>query len=158
MRRRRLVLSAAALLAARPAAAESAPFILTVDGRLPGGPRDFTLAALEALGMRSLRTITPWTREVQHFSGVPLLWLLDALGVTATSLRAEALNRYSTPRAREDATERHALLATRLDGQPLRVRERGPVWLVFPWSQRPDLDRPEVHERAVWQLRRLSLG
>lgn len=157
--RRRLVLSAAVSLTVRSAAAQPAgTVILTVDGRLPGGSRDFTLAALEGLGMQDLQTVTPWTRKVQHFSGVPLLRLLDALGSDATSLGAEALNRYSIPMTRKDAAERHALLATRLDGLPMRVRERGPLWLVFPWSQRPDLDRPEVHERAIWQLRRLSLG
>jgi hypothetical protein len=160
MRRRRLAI-ALPFLAARPLLAQSAdPVILTVEGGLPSGARDFTLAELEALGMRSLRTATPWTKGPQDFSGVPLLRLLQAVaGAGAMApMRAEALNRYATALDAEDATRRGALLATRRDGQPMRVRDRGPIWLVFPWSERPELDRPEVHERSIWQLRRLTLG
>jgi hypothetical protein len=161
MRRRRIARLAIALpfLASRPLLAQSAdPVILTVEGRLPGGPRDFTLAELEALGTRTLRTATPWTKGLQEFSGVPLLRLLQAVAGAAAPMRAEALNRYATALDAEDATRRDALLATRRDGHPMRVRDRGPLWLVFPWSERPELDRPEVHERSIWQLRRLTLG
>src|SRR4051794_12147650 len=92
MRRRRFVQSVAALLAAKPLAAQPIdPVILTVEGRLPNGPRDFTLQAFEALGVQGLRTVTPWTRGMQDFSGVPLLRLLDVLGSNAMTLRAEAL-------------------------------------------------------------------
>jgi hypothetical protein len=161
MRRRRIARLAVVLpfLATRPLLAQSAdPVILTVEGRVPGPPRDFTLAELESLGTEALRTTTPWTRGMQAFSGVPLLRLLQATGGGAVPMRAEALNRYAVALDAEDATLRAGLLATRWDGQPMRVRDRGPIWLVFPWSERPELDRPEVHERSIWQLRRLTLG
>jgi hypothetical protein len=142
----------------RQPAAAAAPAILTVDGDLPGGARDFTLAEFEALGIVPLRTTTPWSRGPQQFSGVPLATVLQAVGrADATALRAEALNRYSVGLSAADAFAHGALLATRLAGEPMRVRDRGPIWLVYPWSEHPELDRPELHERSIWQLRRLTL-
>lgn len=96
---------------------------------------------------------------MQSFSGVTLARLLRAAGADAPArLRAEALNRYGTELLPEDAAANGALLATRLDGTPMRVRDRGPLWLVFPWSQRPDLASPQVYERSIWQLRRIEIG
>jgi len=144
--------------AAHPTAAAS-DTILTLQGQVRHGRQDFSLAALEALGLEHLATVTPWTHEVQSFSGVTLARLLRAAGADARArLRAEALNRYGTELQPEDAAANGALLATRLDGTPMRVRDRGPLWLVFPWSQRPDLASPQVYERSIWQLRRIEIG
>lgn len=135
----------------------SEPVVLRVGGQIrrpPQGERDFSLAALEELGLQPLVTLTPWTRGEQSFSGVPLQRLLDAVECLGTTLDLTAINRYTTSMPAEDA-RLGAFLATRLDGQPMRVRDRGPIWLVYPWSQRPELDRSLYHERAIWQLRHI---
>jgi hypothetical protein len=139
-------------------AATAGPVVLSLEGQVTGGPRDFTLAALEAIGMETVITTTPWTRGPQEFSGVPLGRLLTTTGNQDTQLlQAEALNRYTVALPAGDAWDNGALLATRLGGEVMRVRDRGPIWLVFPWSSRPELDRSEMHERAIWQLRRIRL-
>jgi len=130
------------------AAATAADTIPTLQGQVRHGRQEFLLAALKALGPEYLATVTPWTHEVQPFPGVTV----------ARLLRAEALNRYGTELPPEDAATNGALLATRLDGAPMRVRDRGPLWLAFPWSQRPDLASPQVYERSIWQLRRVEIG
>lgn len=135
--------------------------VLSVSGlvapRAEGGEHHFTLAALEALGLTSLQTETPWTQGSQTFSGVPLEQLMRAVGARGEELVCTALNRYHTIVPRRDGTENGALLATRLLGQPMRVRELGPVWLVYPWSARPDLQNQTFHERAIWQLRHIEV-
>ncbi|EFH09338.1 molybdopterin-dependent oxidoreductase, partial [Teichococcus cervicalis] len=142
-------------------ATAAAPVVLRVGGRIerpPQGEAAFTLAALEALGMRRLRTTTPWTQGAQEFSGVPLALLMRAVRPLGQRLWAEAINRYRAELPLADAWERDAFLATRRDGEPMRIRDRGPVWLVYPWTQRPELDIPLYHERAVWQLRRIEVS
>lgn len=158
MRRRPLALAClAALLPGAARSQESAPVVLSVGGAVRT-PLELTMEALEALGTERVRTVTAWTQGPQNFSGVPLARVVRAAGGEgATSLRAEALNRYAVSVPMEDAWENGAVLATRLDSRPMRVRDRGPVWLIYPWSERPALDRPEVNERAIWQLRRLEL-
>ena len=150
------LLGAGKLRAQDALAADKRP-ILTVTGNIRGdGPRDFTLATLEALGVESLTTLTPWTAGLQHFSGVPLGRLLSAVGVRSPNLRMIALNDYQITIPTQDATEHQPILATRLDGQVMRVREKGPIWLIYPWSQRPNLDNPAFYERGIWQLRRIE--
>ncbi|WBV42464.1 molybdopterin-dependent oxidoreductase [Pseudoroseomonas cervicalis] len=144
-----------------PAVAEpAAPEVLRVGGRIdlpPQGEASYTLAALEALGMRRLRTTTPWTQGAQEFSGVPLAEVMRAVRPRGQRLWAEGINRYRAELPLSDAWEQGAFLATRRDGAPMRIRDRGPVWLVYPWSERPELDIPAYHERAVWQLRRIEV-
>jgi hypothetical protein len=120
-------------------------------------PRRLTRSAVEALGLRELVTITPWTQGPQRFSGVPLGGLLDHVAATGASLRATALNDYAVSIARAGAVAADAFVATRLDGQPLSVRERGPFWIVFPWSERRDLDTAIVRQWAIWQVARIEV-
>ncbi|WP_160000478.1 molybdopterin-dependent oxidoreductase [Roseomonas sp. 18066] len=154
---------------ARPAAERAVPVmhgpadtdavVLRIAGlirRPPQGEREFTLAQLEALGLTSYRTVTPWDRGLRNFSGVPLARLLEAVECLGSFLDAEAINRYTTSIPVADA-QLGAFIATRLEGQPMRVRDRGPLWLLYPWSDRPELDRSLYHERAIWQLRHIAV-
>lgn len=138
--------------------------ILRVTGRIGEARRaegvGFTLAALEALGVEEMVTETPWTRGPQRFSGVPVTRLLAAVEAEggATTLRARALDDYMVSLPVSDARDNGLFLAMREGGTPLRVRDRGPLWLVYPWTRRPDLRVPEFTSRAVWQLRRLDVA
>lgn len=161
LRRNLLLIATTAALGAPALADVRGRIVLSVTGRNPegvAGYRDFDLPALEALGRETLVTRTTWTGAAeQHFAGVKLARVIGALGFVGSSMRASALNDYAVDVPMADATERGAFLATRLDGAVLRVRDRGPVWLIYPWSQRPELDVALFRERAIWQLRRLDL-
>ncbi len=168
MRRRDIAFLAllAAPLAARPrrGLGQGAPprEILAVTGRvapahLLQGAR-FDLPGLEALGVETLETRTPWTgNETRRFQGVPLARLLAAVGAEGARLRAIALNDYAITADIAELVAAGGFLATRQDGQPLRIRDRGPIWLIFPWSSRPDLDTPTLRERSIWQIRRIEV-
>ncbi|WP_439596141.1 molybdopterin-dependent oxidoreductase [Falsiroseomonas sp.] len=168
MRRRRLaILPLVGALAgfaaqAQPGGGAASPaqgrIILRVSGRIAGGTRDFDLAGLEALGLQDLHTETRWTgSEVRRFSGVPLARLLQAVSAQGETLRAQALNDYAVTLPRQDADRNGALLATRQDGAPLRIRDRGPIWLIYPWTDRPELDLPIYRDRAIWQVRSIDV-
>ncbi|WP_237213407.1 molybdopterin-dependent oxidoreductase [Falsiroseomonas oryziterrae] len=159
MQRRSLLAATAAglsLPAPRPAAADER-IVLSVTGAVARAA-EFTLAGLEALGQVELRTRTAWTGPaLRHFAGVPLARLLDQVGARGTVLHAVALNDYAISAPIPELLRHEAFLAMREDGAPMRIRDRGPVWLIFPWSQRPELDVPTVRERAIWQLRRIEI-
>lgn len=164
---RRLLLAGLSSLPAAPALAQgAAPApsrpVLTVSGRIApaggAGPVHFTLAEFEALGMAGLVTETAWTQGPQSFAGVPLRALLQAVGAQAPRLRLVALNDYAVEVPAEDGERHGALLATRLAGQPMPVREKGPIWLIYPWSARPELRTMDFNKRSIWQLRRIEVG
>lgn len=148
----------AALLAPAAATAGDEPELEVTGAIAPPAPRMLRRSAVEAIGARELVTRTPWTTGMQVFGGVPLAALLEALGTTGSSIRAVALNDYAATIPVSDAHENGAFLATRLAGQPLPVRLRGPFWLVYPWSQRPELEAAVFRQRAIWQLHRIEIG
>ena len=135
--------------------------ILTVSGQIQEanneGRAEFDRAMLEQIGLEEFNTWTPWTEGEQQFVGVPFARLLDTVGADGSSIRAVAANDYSVDIPLTSLRDSGAFLAMSVDGKRLRLRDKGPLWIVFPWSQRPELDRAEVHSYAVWQLQSLHV-
>ena len=156
---RRLLAALALPVAVAPCIAAATGPVLEAAGAIaPPSPRRLDLAALDAVATAPLTTRTPWTQGPQHFSGVPMQALLAALDAQGPLLRAIALNDYAVTIPVEEMIASDAFLATRLDGAPIPVRQRGPFWIIFPWSQRPELEIAQNRQRSVWQLQRIEIG
>lgn len=149
------------VLAPEAAHADEQRTILTVTGDITKGGADhtvtFTLASLEKLGTTNLVTKTPFTPQPVHFTGVLLRTVLSAVGAKGTSLHAMALNDYAVDVPIADVEQYDVLLATRIDGEPMRIREKGPLWIIYPWSQHPELSGPVYESRSIWQVRSLDV-
>ncbi len=141
--------------------ASNGPMILTVAGDIDRGgsqrPIEFDRASLERLGTSVLHTSTPWTTGTVEFEGVLLSTLLDAVGASGDMIIATALNDYIAEIPVSEARRYPLLLALRMNGEYMEVRNKGPIWLVYPWDQYPDLDLPLSMRRAVWQLQDLLI-
>ena len=146
----------------RELAPPAGEFVLTVKGRIAvtngDGVARLDLDQLRALGTTELRTATPWTEGVGTFAGVAGERLLAALGATGTLLRAKALNDYEVDIPVADFRDYPVLLALDLAGRPLSVRERGPIWVIYPWTAYPRLDDRVHRQRAIWQLSELVVA
>ena len=133
--------------------------VLTVRGSVAvandGAAARLDRAALHAMGLDELRTATPWTDGAETFTGVLAARLLEALGARGTRVRARALNDYAATIPLEELRAYPVLLALERGGRPLSVRERGPVWIIYPWSSHPELDTRVHRKRSVWQLHEL---
>ena len=113
----------------------------------------YTVDELLALGAEQLDTVTPWTDGIQHFEGVALKTLLDKYDITSGTLIITALNDYRTSVPVQQAVQYGGFIATHLDGQPMRIKDKGPFWLVFPWSQHPQqLNKREIQNWSAWQI------
>jgi hypothetical protein len=154
-----VVFLAAAAFGRAPAGAQNAPVVLTVTGRIAAqpAPRDFTLAGLEALGVHSLRTTTPWTDGVQEFTGVRLRDLLAAVGAQGGTLAMTALNDYTVEIPAADAHAYDVIVAFRRNGRAMPVRDKGPLWIIYPLDQHAELRDAEYQARMIWQLRRIDV-
>lgn len=157
------VLLLSATLQADPAwqSPPSNPVILTVSGELdccPGGTAYFDLERLDALTQTTVKTITPWTEAEESFQGVRLDQLLAAMGAKGSNLEAVALNDYSTRFTTQALLQYPVILATRKEGQVMRVRDKGPIWIIYPLSDYPALRKEEHHHAMVWQLKALTLS
>lgn len=111
---------------------------------------------LLALGPESLVTTTPWTDGASTYRGATLEQVLAMAGIEGGRIAARALDGYSVDIPVEAAVEAGALIAVSVDGELMRVKDKGPFWIVFPWSQQPDLVNREVRAWAIWQLTQIS--
>ena len=117
----------------------------------------YDIAALEALGLHSIATETPWTEGEMQFEGVLVRDLLRQIGVKTGRILAIALNDYRISIPVSDFENFDVILATRINGSEMSVRDRGPIWLIYPWSSEPVL-RDEVYfARSIWQLRMIQV-
>jgi hypothetical protein len=154
----------APLFAALPASALEAPsgkVILTITGGVTemndNGAASFDLAMLEKLPSRTFATKTPWFAQPRKFTGVSMQVLLKAVGAHPGSVSAVALNDYRVDIPLEDFTERGAMLAYLVDDQPMTVRQKGPLVIIYPFDDEPELRNAVHYSRAIWQLRSLEL-
>jgi hypothetical protein len=135
--------------------------ILSVTGAISGaegpGRIDFDLNALEQLGLTKLKTWTPWDRGRRRVRG--------RLGTAAHAGRrrsryeveARALNDYEEVIPIDDFHRYDVLLAVRMNGRLMRTRDKGPIWIVYPWSDHPELDDFATREKSAWQLNALHV-
>ena len=163
--RRRLAIVLTLMLAASSYAAELAvpngPVILTVDGAIintnAGASARFDREMLESLPQLTVRTVTPWTEGITVFRGPRGRDLLAAVGAQGTHVVATAINDYQVEIPTTDFTQIAVILAIRRDGQPMRVRDKGPIWVIYPWSDNPGLKTEIYHSRSIWQLKALTI-
>ena len=147
--------------AAEPLAKPSGPVILTVTGAISrtNGPgrAEFDQKMLEALGIERLATSSDWTDGKPVFEGVPGRKLLEAVGAHGKTLSAIALNDYAVDIPADDFATYPVLLALRMNGQALTPRDKGPIWIVYPRDQHPELRDPKINDRWIWQLKAIDV-
>lgn len=159
-----LLASCTTMLRAQPVATlptPSGPVILTVTGRIARtnapGKAQFDLAMLAALPQGQFNGETPWTNGKVTLSGPLAPALLDVVGAADGVLKVIALNDYSADVPAADLRENAAILATHRDGAPMSVREKGPVWIIYPMDRNPALRNAIVYQRSVWQIRSIDV-
>lgn len=143
-----------ALAMALPVTAWAQDTVLTVTG--PQGSTEYDMAALEALGQASFTTSTIWTEGPHLFTGVPLATLLREAGIEEGSVTATAVNDYAVEIPVEGLTEDYPLVAYRMDDRQMSLRDKGPLWVVYPYDSAPDLQSEVIYSRSIWQLDRLA--
>ncbi len=114
-------------------------------------------AQLWRWGPGRLRTTTPWTDGEVEFEGVFGDRLLAELGAGGTTLRCSALNDYHVDIPAAEMRAYPILLALRRNGMPMAPRDFGPLWMVYPWTQHPELDDRVHRQRSIWQLNAIDV-
>ncbi len=135
--------------------------IVSVTGKLShtnaGDAAHFDAAMLEALGMRSVATHTPWTEGVAQFSGPLGRDLLDAVGARGDTLVIKALNDYIAEIPVSDFINNDVILALKRDGERLTVRDFGPIFILYPFDEHPELQTEKIRFRSVWQVASIEI-
>lgn len=131
--------------------------VLTVEGKIAGGPRDFTISQLEKLGTRKIVTATPWHNGQNVFEGVLLSTLMQEVGARADTAVITALNNYVAEVPLASFLAHPVILAFKLNGRYMKVADKGPLFVIYPFSQYPELQTELNYTYSVWQVRTISI-
>jgi hypothetical protein len=130
--------------------------LLTVTGSIGNtnqeGTAVFDLEMLQSLSAEEFHTATIWTDGQQTFTVVPLSTLLEALAAEGSMLQVTAINDYSIKIPISDAVEGGPLIAYLHNGQTMTVRDKGPLWIVYPYDAKPEYRQELIYSRSIWQL------
>ncbi|MEH0690240.1 hypothetical protein H4F05_01840 [Vibrio cholerae] len=98
-------------------------------------------------------TTLPWFDGKKTFTGFKVSSLVDYYRATNTfSVSFVALNDYAASSRIEDILKYEPIVAYEMDGEKMKVRNKGPYWLVFNLSQFPEIDNAAFRSQMVWQI------
>jgi len=144
-----------------PLATPTNRVVLTVGGKIGAPNRGtqavFDMAMLEALPQHSFTTMTPWDEKPVSFRGPRLRDVLAAVRAQGSQIKATALNDYRIVIPVEDAQRFDVVVATRKNGEPMPVRDKGPLFIVYPFDSDPVLKDKRYYERSIWQLKAIDV-
>ncbi|MGB1237495.1 MAG: molybdopterin-dependent oxidoreductase [Pseudomonadales bacterium] len=111
---------------------------------------------LANLPQRTIQTQTHWTKGIITFRGPLLRDVLAHVGVSGQYIKARAANDYMIEIPYSDFLENDVILAMSRDGVPMTLRSKGPLWVIYPWSENTSLQQGIYYSRAIWQLVEIS--
>ena len=123
-----------------------------------------TAAGTHQLGAEELRsfpvtefeTTTIWTEGPQSFAGVRVTDLLERLGVSSGHMILTAANGYQIRLPVADFDPAGAIIAYDRNGSAMTLRDKGPLWLVYPYDSDPRFRSEIVYANSIWQLDRIA--
>lgn len=121
-----------------------------------GNVQTYDLDALEDMGAVTFETTTIWTDGPQRFTGVPLTELVEELNLEDGVLLASAINDYTVEIPVSDAVDGGPIIAYLNNGERMSVRDKGPLWIVYPYDSDPKYRSELIYSRSIWQLDRIE--
>lgn len=139
----------------------SGPVVLTISGNVgqpnTGQQAQFDMKMLEKLPQKSFTTQTPWYPQPVSFTGPLLRDVLAAAQAKGSKITAVALNDYKTEIPFDDVTRHEVIIARLMNERPMPVREKGPLFIMFPFDTKAELRSETYYNRAAWQLSTLRV-
>ncbi|WP_295951460.1 molybdopterin-dependent oxidoreductase [Rhodoferax sp.] len=135
--------------------------VLTISGTVAqansGANAVFDMKMLEKLPQKTFTVQTPWYPKPVTFTGPLLRDVLAAAGAKGNKIVATALNDYKTDIPFDDAIKFDPIVAHLLDNKPMSIREKGPLFIVYPFDASPELRAEVYYNRSAWQLNSLKV-
>jgi hypothetical protein len=135
--------------------------LLTVSGNITrtnsDGAARLDLEMLRAIGTTEVMTDTIWTAGTPVFTGVELDDLLTYLGATGSEIDATAINDYAVTIPWEDAVDGGAIIAFEMNGKTMSRRDKGPLWVIYPFASSSRYRTEVIYARSIWQLDRMTV-
>lgn len=133
------------------------PVVLRIYGLQATPVASYDMDFLRSLPQKSFTAQTPWYPKPVQFTGPLLRDVLAAAKVSGKTLQAIALDEYKAVIPFSDAQQFDMVLAHQINGQTLTPKDKGPLFVVYPYDSRPELQSVQYYGRSVWQLKSLKV-
>ncbi|WP_087019761.1 hypothetical protein [Thaumasiovibrio subtropicus] len=112
---------------------------------------------ISALPTLSYETPLPWVDTTREYTGVTIPTLFAHLEMEIPeTLHFRALNDYTISINRNEILEYKPIIAYLNNGERMKIRDKGPYWVIFSLVTHPELDTPEFHSKMIWQLKEIG--
>ncbi|MBO0202569.1 oxidoreductase [Vibrio sp. Vb1166] len=115
------------------------------------------LEEIQALPTTSYTMTLPWLPASSEFLGVKLSTLLTHVyGNVPEQVDISSLNDYHSTLSRQDILRYQPILAYQQDQNYIKVRNKGPFWVIYPLNLYPELNYNKYHAQMVWQVNEIK--
>ena len=118
---------------------------------------EWDMSGLKALPQRSFTTHTPWYQQPVTFTGPLVRDVLNASKVSGVTITAMALDEYKSRIPLSDVNKFDVILAHSINGEPMNPKNKGPLFIVYPFDSKKQLQSVLYYQRSVWQLKSLTV-
>jgi hypothetical protein len=123
----------------------------------PNVSQQLTMTQLKQFPVSTIISNTPWTSEGTVFTGVKLSDLAKIQSLRGNMFKVTALNNYWSTISQDDIEKYEPILAYAVNGKMMSVREKGPLWVIFPLSDFNQEQDERLHSQMVWQVKSIDV-
>ena len=116
---------------------------------------EFDLASLKKLPQQSFTTHTPWFKDPMTFTGPLIRDVLASAKLKGKTLSAVALDGYKAKLPFSDTEKFDVILAHSVNGEQMSAKYKRPLFIVYPYDSKKELQTVLYYQRSVWQLKAL---
>ena len=81
----------------------------------------------------------------------------ELVGAHGTMVKVTAVDDYSSEIPLQDFLDSPVIFADMLNAKPMSLRDKGPLFVIYPFDIRPDFYNEAYFGKSVWQIKALEV-
>lgn len=124
---------------------------------LKNTPPFITVSDLEKMSITEYEVHDPYLGSPVVYQGVLLREFVKAYGQKDTELlKIRAIDDYKAEFGKDEWRQWDIMLATRMAGKQMGLREKGPVKIVMPYDTAKGMNQTLFNPKWIWQINRIE--
>ena len=108
--------------------------------------------------VKSISTNTPWHDDIAKYTGITIQNFLDQYkNGEFSEISISAMNGYAVDADIRTFVNAGAMLVWLMNDAPISVHNKGPIVVIFPWSQNGSLREDIFTSLAVWHVNSIHI-
>ena len=118
---------------------------------------EFDSAMIKRLEQGTIKTNNHVVSDIVEYKGPKMSAVLDYVGAQGSTVKVIAWDEYVVSIPMSDIKKYGVLLATHEDGIKMTIDGKGPFFVVFPFTDNPEIQNDLFYSRSVWQVREIVI-